>query len=110
LNADVLLEPWSFGTVRLKNFIQVSYNEIEPVAGVIDTVRRAMRTALQGQPTVISDAMFKHEQQRYDAEYKSFAMSTDAIKITPMPHDWGRPALLPGQGEAAKTGILLVHG
>jgi esterase/lipase/1-acyl-sn-glycerol-3-phosphate acyltransferase len=109
-DADVLLEPFSWGTVRLKNFIQVYYNEVEPLPELIQAVRYAMHADLAAQQSLLSDTMFTHEQHLYEADYNAFATSATYGKILPLPPDRGRPVLLHGHGEAGHIGVLLMHG
>jgi esterase/lipase len=109
-DVDVLLEPFSWGTVRLKNFIQVYYNEVEPLPELIQAVRYAMHADLAAQQSFISDTMFAHEQHLYEADYNAFAASATYGKILPLQPDRGRPVLLPGHGEAGRIGVLLLHG
>ena len=109
-DADVLLEPFSWGTVRLKNFIQVYYNEVEPLPELIQAVRYAMHADLAAQQGLISDAMFAYEQHLYEADYNAFATSATYGKILPLSPDQGRPVLLRGHREAGRIGVLLMHG
>ncbi len=109
-NTDLLLEPWSFSSVRLKNFIQVYFNEVEPVAEVMQAVRYAMRADLETHRTTFSDAMHNYEDQLYEADHTEFVTPETIAKLTPLAPEHGRPALLRGHGDNSAVGILLIHG
>nr|QEO32861.1 hypothetical protein [Candidatus Entotheonella sp.] len=109
-NTDLLLEPWSFNSVRLKNFIQVYFNEVEPVTEVIQAVRYAMRADLKAHQTTFSDAMHNYEDELYEADHAEFVTPETIAKLTPLPPETGRPALLRGHGSHSAVGILLIHG
>jgi esterase/lipase/1-acyl-sn-glycerol-3-phosphate acyltransferase len=109
-NTELLLEPWSFNSVRLKNFIQVYYNEIEPVTEVMQAVRYAIRANLEAHRTTFSDAMHNYEDQLYEADHAEFVTPAAIARLTPIPPESGRPALLRGHGRNRAVGILLIHG
>ena len=109
LAADRLNEPWTFGTIRLKNFMQVCFNEIEPLSKVIQALHRALRTDLARQLTSFVEALFAYEQQLYEEEYATFARQ-DETAITPLAPGIGRPVLLRGKGKVGRVGVLLIHG
>ena len=109
-NTDLLLEPWSYSSVRLKNFIQVYFNEIEPVTEVMQAVRYAMRTDLEAHRTTFSDAMHHYEDRLYEADHAEFITPATMSKLTLLPPESGRPALLRGHGRHHAVGILLIHG
>jgi esterase/lipase/1-acyl-sn-glycerol-3-phosphate acyltransferase len=109
-NTDLLLEPWSFSSVRLKNFIQVYYNEVEPVTEVMQAVRYAMRADLEAHRETFSNAMHNYEDQLYDADHAAYVTPATIAKLAPVLPEYGRPALLRGHGKNRAIGILLVHG
>jgi len=109
-NTDLLLEPWSFNSVRLRNFIQVYFNEVEPVTEVMQAVRYARRADLKAHRTTFSDAMYHYEDQLYEADRAEFVTPETIAKLTPLPPETGRPALLRGHGSHRAAGILLIHG
>jgi esterase/lipase len=96
--------------VRLKNFIQVYYNEIEPVTEVMQAVRYAIRANLEAHRTTFSDAMHNYEDQLYEADHAAFVTPAAIARLTPIPPESGRPALLRGHGRNRAVGILLIHG
>ena len=109
-NTELLLEPWSFNSVRLKNFIQVYYNEIEPLTEVIQAVRYAIRANLDAHRDTFSNAMHNYEDQLYDADHAEFVTPDTIARLNPIAPEYGRPALLRGHGDNRTVGILLVHG
>ncbi|ETW92739.1 MAG: hypothetical protein ETSY1_42350 [Candidatus Entotheonella factor] len=109
-NTDLLLEPWSFSSVRLKNFIQVYFNEVEPVTEVMQTVRYAMRADLEAHRETFSHAMHNYEDQLYEADHAEFVTPETIAKLPPLTPESGRPALLRGHGSNSAVGILLIHG
>jgi esterase/lipase/1-acyl-sn-glycerol-3-phosphate acyltransferase len=109
-NTDLLLEPWSFSSVRLKNFIQVYYNEVEPLTEVMQAVRYAMRADLEAHGVTFSNAMHDYEDQLYEADHAAFVTPATVAKLTPLPPESGRPALLRGHGSNSAVGVLLIHG
>ncbi len=109
-NTDLLLEPWSFSSVRLKNFIQVYYNEIEPLSEVMQAVRYALRADIEAQRAVFSNAMHNYEDQLYEADHTEFVTPATIAKLAPLSPETGRPALLRGHGRNAACGVLLAHG
>jgi esterase/lipase/1-acyl-sn-glycerol-3-phosphate acyltransferase len=109
-NTELLLEPWSFNSVRLKNFIQVYYNEIEPVTEVMQAVRYAIRADLEAHRPAFSDAMHNYEDQLYEADHAAFVTPAAIARLTPLPPESGRPALLRGHGSNRAIGVLLIHG
>ncbi len=109
LATDLLTREWSFGTVRIENFIQVYFNEIEPLTDVLQAVHRAMRADLSRQQTRFGDDRFAYEQQLYDEEYTAFA-TQDSAKLSSLAYNIGRPVLRRGMGTAKSVGVLLIHG
>ena len=113
-DANLLLEPFTFGTVRLKNFIQVYYNEVEPLDDVIQAGCYAITTNLATQQMLISDTAFAYEERLYEADYAAFVSEEsdgDQVdKILPLPPDRGRPVLLREPGKINRVGVLLIHG
>ncbi|PON13620.1 hypothetical protein C2W62_33400 [Candidatus Entotheonella serta] len=109
-NTEILLEPWSFSSIRLKNFIQVYFNEIEPVTEVMQSVRYAMRAELGDYRELFSDAMHNYEDQLYEADHAEFVTPATAAKLTPLAPEHSRPALLRGHGSNRAIGVLLLHG
>ncbi len=113
-DAAVLLEPFTFGTVRLNNFIQVYYNEVEPLSEIIQAGRYAVSANLAAQQATMSEAMFAHEEQLYETDYAAFvseaSVEETAGKISPLPPDQGRPVLLRESDKGSRVGILLIHG
>jgi esterase/lipase/1-acyl-sn-glycerol-3-phosphate acyltransferase len=109
LAVDRLNEPSPFGTIRLENFIQVCFNEVEPLSKVIQALHHVLRTDLARQRAHFVDALFTYEQQLYEEEYATFARQETASIVSLAP-GIGGPVLLRGTGKAGNVGVLLIHG
>lgn len=104
-----LCHEWSFETVRLKNFIQVCVNEIEPLPEVLQVMRQTLHTDASHLRDSLGEARFAYEQHLYDIDYTTFAAAS-SCHLPALPYDAGRPVLLRGTGKTGAIGILLVHG
>jgi esterase/lipase/1-acyl-sn-glycerol-3-phosphate acyltransferase len=109
LTVGRLTNPWPFDVVRLQNFIQVCYNEVEPLTAVMQALHQAMRIDLGRQRERFAHDMYAYEQQLYAVDYTAFARA-GFPRIPPLPSAVGCPVLLRGTGPAGAVGILLVHG
>jgi esterase/lipase/1-acyl-sn-glycerol-3-phosphate acyltransferase len=109
LAVERLTSHWPFGVVRLQNFMQVCYNEMEPLTEVMQATHHAVRIDLDRQRARFAQDLCTYEQQLYDTDYATFA-SVGLPKIPPQPPGMGRPVLLRGVGEAGTVGVLLIHG
>lgn len=106
---DRLTNHWSFGVVRLQNFMQVCYNEIEPLTEVMQALHHAVQSDLAQRQSGFANDLFTYEQQLYEEDYAAFA-GVDSSKILPMPYGVGRPVLLHGSATTGAIGVLLIHG
>jgi esterase/lipase/1-acyl-sn-glycerol-3-phosphate acyltransferase len=109
LAAEQLTNHRPFGVVRLQNFMQVCYNEIEPLPVVMQTLHYAIRVDLGRQRQRLAQDMFAHEEQLYMADRTPF-LAVHAPKMPVIPPAIGRPVFLPGVGKAGAVGVLLMHG
>ena len=109
LATERLTNHWPFGVVRLQNFMQVCYNEIEPLQTVIQTLHQAIRIDLDEQRQRFAQDMLAHEEELYRTDYTPF-LSVGAPKMPVIPHALGRPLFLRGAGRAGTVGVLLMHG
>jgi esterase/lipase/1-acyl-sn-glycerol-3-phosphate acyltransferase len=109
LAVDRLNESRTFGTIRLENFIQVCFNEVEPLSEVMHALHRALRTDLARHQTDFIDALFAYEQQLYEDEYAVW-VTPERTPLTPLAYDIGRPVLLRGTAKSGRVGVLLIHG
>jgi esterase/lipase/1-acyl-sn-glycerol-3-phosphate acyltransferase len=109
LAIERLTDQWPFGAVRLQNFMQVCYNEIEPLTEVMQALRHAVRIDLSRLQASLADDLLAYEQQLYEEEYTAFA-AVDSAKILPMPRGPGTPILLRSDTAPGAVGVLLIHG
>lgn len=104
---EPLTDHWAFGVVRLQNFMQVCWNEIEPLTDVMQALHHAVRVDLNRYQARFADDLFAYEQHLYDADYAMHA-TPKSSKILPIRPDVGRPVLL--RQKHAALGVLLIHG
>jgi esterase/lipase len=109
LAVDRLTDQWPLGVVRLQNFMQVCYNEIEPLPEVMQALHDAVRIDLNRLQASLADDLLAYEQQLYEEEYTAFAAMAPS-KMLPMPRGTGAPMLLRSDTETGAVGILLIHG
>jgi esterase/lipase/1-acyl-sn-glycerol-3-phosphate acyltransferase len=109
LTAERLTSTWPFSAVRLHNFMQVCYNEIEPLAAVVQALRHATRLDLERQRERFAQEMFAYEDQLYTTDYAS-CLPPDAPPLPMISPAIGRPVFLRGVGKARTIGVLLIHG
>jgi esterase/lipase len=109
LAAEQLTNHRPFSVVRLQNFIQVCYNEIEPLQAVMQTLHYAIRVDLERQRQRFAQDMFAYEEQLYMTDHTPF-LAVHAPKMSMIPPAIGRPMFLPGVGKAGAVGVLLMHG
>jgi esterase/lipase len=109
LAVERLTNQWPFGVVRLQNFIQVCYNEIEPLQAVIQALHHAIHIDLERQRQRFAQDMFAHEEQLFMTDHTPF-LAVGAPKMPVIPPAIGRPIFLPGVGQTGAVGVLLMHG
>ena len=109
LAAERLTNHWPFGAVRLQNFMQVCYNEIEPLTALMQALHQAVRIDLERQRERFAQDMFTHDTQLYATDYAPF-MSQAPPKMPSIPQAIGRPVFLRGVGKTGAIGVLLIHG
>lgn len=109
LAVDHLSHHLPFLSARLRNFMQVCVNEVEPLVDVTHALHHAVGANLDHHQERFADDLFTYEHQLYKKDFKAFAHRTDT-KIPSLEYGMGRPMLLRGSGAMAAVGVLLVHG
>jgi esterase/lipase len=103
INREILDEPHDFHEVRLKKIIQVIANELEPVRGAVDLVRKLVNMPPERLRQQTADTVRRLEQEDFLTEH-----GRSRIPGASKPVAMGEPFWLPAKDRG--VGVVLVHG